>query len=133
MRSLTSSLSAETYITAAERSYREKVIDMLNAHLVAAMGGPTRRKLEDGHPRLGSAIQCHLRGHAGRYSLLKEVPLSHLPADRNRPNQSQEDLSRPGAFCPGTHLHSDPSRNIFRSDCHLFRHHVRSRFAIILP
>lgn len=43
----TSSLSAETYITAAERSYpREKVIDMLNAHLVAAMGGPTRRKLE---------------------------------------------------------------------------------------
>ncbi len=43
----TSSLSAETYITAAELSYpREDIIAMLNAHLVAAMGGPTRRKLE---------------------------------------------------------------------------------------
>lgn len=43
----TSSLSAETYITAAERSYpRGDIIAMLNARLVAAMGGPTRRKLE---------------------------------------------------------------------------------------
>lgn len=43
----TSALSAETYINAAERSYqREDIISMLNSHLVAAMGGPTRRKLE---------------------------------------------------------------------------------------
>lgn len=43
----TSALSAETYINAAELSYpREDIIAMLNSHLVAAMGGPTRRKLE---------------------------------------------------------------------------------------
>jgi uroporphyrinogen-III synthase len=42
-----SSLSALSFIEAAEKiAPREKVIEMLNSHLVGAMGGPTRKRLE---------------------------------------------------------------------------------------
>jgi uroporphyrinogen-III synthase len=42
-----SSLSAASFIEAAERiAPREKVIEMLNSRLVGAMGGPTRKRLE---------------------------------------------------------------------------------------
>ena len=42
-----SSLSAASFIEAAERvAPREKVIEMLNSRIVGAMGGPTRKRLE---------------------------------------------------------------------------------------
>ncbi|MBI0584281.1 MAG: uroporphyrinogen-III synthase [Methanomassiliicoccus sp.] len=42
-----SSLSAASFIDAAEKvASREKVIDMLNSRVVGAMGGPTRKRLE---------------------------------------------------------------------------------------
>lgn len=42
-----SSLSAAAFIEAAERvASREKVIEMLNSRIVGAMGGPTRKRLE---------------------------------------------------------------------------------------
>ncbi|OPX65424.1 MAG: uroporphyrinogen-III synthase [Methanomassiliicoccales archaeon PtaB.Bin134] len=83
----TSSLSAETYITAAERSYpREDIVAMLNAHLVAAMGGPTRRKLE------GMGIRVSVVPSSATFAAMLDGIVSwkagasrNLPADRDEP------------------------------------------------
>jgi len=55
----TSSLSAATFIEAAERfAGRDAVVEMLNSRLVAAMGGPTRKRLEQMGISVGVVPPC---------------------------------------------------------------------------